>query len=152
MEPLLEDLGSLDLSGIHWVIVGGESGPKARPMRQERVPNIKRQCEEQRSAFFFKQWGGWGADGTKRAKKLNGRLLQGGREMRRPYFKLATWKPRRLCQEILIPSQRWSACCKLCVELSTDLSSVLQMKMKGRGYEQRKYSPKSLESLQHSAR
>jgi protein gp37 len=77
MEPLLEDLGSLNLSEIHWVIGGGESGPKARPMRQEWVLNIKRQCEEQRSAFFFKQWGGWGADGTKRAKKLNGRLLQG---------------------------------------------------------------------------
>lgn len=77
MEPLLEDLGSLDLSGIHWVIVGGESGPKARPMRQEWVLNVKRQCEEQHSAFFFKQWGGWGVDGKKRAKKQNGRLLQG---------------------------------------------------------------------------
>lgn len=77
VEPLLEDLGTLDLNGIHWVIVGGESGPKARPMQQEWVLNIKRQCEEQHSAFFFKQWGGWGADGTKRAKKKNGRLLQG---------------------------------------------------------------------------
>lgn len=77
VEPLLENLGELDLRGIHWVIVGGESGPKARPMRQEWVLNIKRQCEVQHSAFFFKQWGGWGADGTKRAKKLNGRLLQG---------------------------------------------------------------------------
>lgn len=77
IEPLLEDLGRLNLNGIHWVIVGGESGPKARPMRQEWVMNIKHQCEEQHAAFFFKQWGGWGADGTKRAKKLNGRLLQG---------------------------------------------------------------------------
>jgi protein gp37 len=77
VEPLLEDLGKLNLNGIHWIIVGGESGPKARPMRQEWVLNIKRQCEEQHSAFFFKQWGGWGADGTKRAKKRNGRLLQG---------------------------------------------------------------------------
>lgn len=77
VEPLLEDLGTLNLNGIHWVIVGGESGPKARPMRQEWVLNIKHQCEAQRSAFFFKQWGGWGADGTKRAKKQNGRLLQG---------------------------------------------------------------------------
>jgi protein gp37 len=55
VEPLLEDLGKLDLTGIHWVIVGGESGPKARPMQQEWVLNIKRQCDEQRSAFFFKQ-------------------------------------------------------------------------------------------------
>lgn len=77
VEPLLEDLGKLDLAGIHWVIVGGESGPKARPMQQEWVLNIKRQCDEQRSAFFFKQWGGWGMDGKKRAKKENGRMLQG---------------------------------------------------------------------------
>jgi protein gp37 len=77
VEPLLEDLGRLDLAGIHWVIVGGESGPKARPMQQEWVLNIKQQCDEQRSAFFFKQWGGWGVDGKKRAKKQNGRLLQG---------------------------------------------------------------------------
>jgi len=77
VEPLLEDLGTLNLSGIHWVIVGGESGPKARPMQQEWVLHIKRQCDEQRSAFFFKQWGGWGVDGKKRAKKQNGRLLQG---------------------------------------------------------------------------
>ena len=77
IEPLLEDLGPLNLSGIHWVIVGGESGPKARLMKPEWVMNIKRQCEEQNVAFFFKQWGGWGADGKKRAKKENGRLLLG---------------------------------------------------------------------------
>lgn len=77
VEPLLEDLGAVNLDGIHWVIVGGESGPKARPMEQEWVLNIKSQCEEQQSAFFFKQWGGWGVDGKKRAKKQNGRLLQG---------------------------------------------------------------------------
>lgn len=77
VEPLLEDLGQLDLPDIHWVIVGGESGPKARPMKEEWALNIKRQCEEQNAAFFFKQWGGWGADGQKRAKKHNGRLLLG---------------------------------------------------------------------------
>ena len=77
VEPMLEDLGGMDLSGIHWVIVGGESGPKARPMRQEWVMNVKKQCEHQKVAFFFKQWGGWGADGQRRAKKQNGRLLQG---------------------------------------------------------------------------
>lgn len=77
VEPLLEDLGKVDLDGIHWVIVGGESGPNARPMQQDWVLNVKRQCEEQHSAFFFKQWGGWGVDGKKRAKKQNGRLLQG---------------------------------------------------------------------------
>lgn len=76
-EPLLEDLGIFDLSGIHWVIVGGESGPKARPMKREWVLNIKNQCDHQKVAFFFKQWGGWGADGKKRAKRQNGRLLDG---------------------------------------------------------------------------
>jgi len=77
VEPLLEDLGMMDLSGIHWVIVGGESGRKARPMRAEWVGNIKRQCDAARVPFFFKQWGAWGVDGQKRSKKANGRLYAG---------------------------------------------------------------------------
>lgn len=77
VEPLLEDLGEMDLSGIHWVIVGGESGPKARPMQPGWVLSIQEQCEEQDAAFFFKQWGGWGADGKRRAKKSNGRMING---------------------------------------------------------------------------
>lgn len=77
IEPLLEDLGDLDLNQIHWVIVGGESGPKARPMQEVWVEDIRIQCEEASVAFFFKQWGGWGADGKKRAKKQNGRELNG---------------------------------------------------------------------------
>ena len=77
VEPLLEDLGELDLTDIHWVIVGGESGPKARPMKQEWVDSIHKQCDAFGSAFFFKQWGGWGADGVKRSKNANGRLLNG---------------------------------------------------------------------------
>lgn len=76
-EPLLEDLGELDLNGIDWVIVGGESGPKARPMKQEWVLNIKEQVNKQNAAFFFKQWGTWGSDGVKRNKTENGKLLQG---------------------------------------------------------------------------
>lgn len=76
-EPLLSDLGEIDLSGIDLVIVGGESGPNARPMKKEWVLNIKRQCEEQGVAFFFKQWGTWGEDGVKRNKKANGCLLNG---------------------------------------------------------------------------
>lgn len=76
-EPLLEDLGELDLSGISRVIVGGESGAKARPMKEEWVLNIKRQCDKQNVKFFFKQWGTYGADGIKRNKKANGCLLQG---------------------------------------------------------------------------
>ena len=76
-EPLLEDLGELDLTGIHWVIVGGESGAKARPMDAAWASSIRHQCETQGAAFFFKQWGGWGADGKKRSKAANGRLLEG---------------------------------------------------------------------------
>jgi protein gp37 len=77
VEPLLEDVGDLDLTDIHWVIVGGESGPKARPMKVAWVEAIQQQCEEQNVQFFFKQWGGWGADGKRRSKKANGRLLAG---------------------------------------------------------------------------
>ena len=77
VEPLLEDVGELDLADIHWVIVGGESGPKARPIKLEWVENIQQLCEEQGVQFFFKQWGGWGADGKRRSKKANGRMLAG---------------------------------------------------------------------------
>lgn len=77
VEPLLEDVGELDLRDIHWVIVGGESGAKARPMKPEWADSVRRQCVEQGVAFFFKQWGGWGADGKRRAKSKNGRLLNG---------------------------------------------------------------------------
>jgi protein gp37 len=70
IEPLLEDLGEFDLSGIAWVIVGGESGPGARPMKREWVVSIRRQCRKQGVPFFFKQWGG-----VRKAK--NGRLLDG---------------------------------------------------------------------------
>ena len=76
-EPLLEDLGQLTLDGIDWIIVGGESGMKARPMKEEWVLNIKKQADEFGIAFFFKQWGTWGQDGIKRNKLANGKLLQG---------------------------------------------------------------------------
>lgn len=77
VEPLIEDVGALDLGGIHWVIVGGESGPKARPMKLEWLESVRLQCAQQKVAFFFKQWGGWGMDGKRRAKSANGRLLNG---------------------------------------------------------------------------
>lgn len=76
-EPLLEDVGDIDLREIHWMIVGGESGLKARPMDPKWVDGIKRQCDEYGVAFFFKQWGGWGSDGKKRPKKDNGRVFAG---------------------------------------------------------------------------
>lgn len=91
IEPLLEDLGNLKLENIHWVIVGGESGTKARPMLSEWALNIKEECKKQESAFFFKQWGTWGADGVKRNKKTNGRLLAG---------KIWEEYPEKLLQEI----------------------------------------------------
>ena len=77
IEPLIDAVGELDLTGIHWVIVGGESGHKARPMDPEWAIDIQRQCDEQGVSFFFKQWGTWGADGVKRSKKANGRILLG---------------------------------------------------------------------------
>lgn len=76
-EPLLQDLGTLDLKGINWIIVGGESGPYARPMKEEWALNIQRQAIAMKIPFFFKQWGTWGPDGIKRNKLLNGKLLQG---------------------------------------------------------------------------
>jgi protein gp37 len=76
-EPLVEDLGTIDLTGIDWVIVGGESGAKARPMKPEWVRSILQQAEKQGAAFFFKQWGAWGSDGVKRNKKANGKALDG---------------------------------------------------------------------------
>jgi protein gp37 len=70
VEPLLEDPGRLDLTGIDWVIVGGESGPGARPMKAEWVASIRDQCKKAEIAFFFKQWGGV-------RKSLSGRRLEG---------------------------------------------------------------------------
>ena len=76
-EPLLEDLGIINLDNIQWIIVGGESGPSARPMKQDWVENIKRQADARSITFFFKQWGTWGSDGIKRSKLKNGKLLNG---------------------------------------------------------------------------
>jgi protein gp37 len=77
VEPLIEDIGEINLKDIHWVIVGGESGRKAREMKPEWAMNVQKQCEKANVAFFFKQWGGWGADGKRRSKKENGRKLYG---------------------------------------------------------------------------
>lgn len=77
VEPLLEDVGELDLDGIDWVIVGGESGAPARPMKAEWARRLRDQCLRDQVAFFFKQWGAHGSDGVRRAKSANGRLLDG---------------------------------------------------------------------------
>lgn len=70
LEPLLEPLGRMNLRRIHWVIVGGESGPNARPIEEEWVRSIRDECVEKDVAFHFKQWGGVN-------KKKTGRTLQG---------------------------------------------------------------------------
>ncbi|QEL17143.1 DUF5131 family protein [Limnoglobus roseus] len=71
VEPLLEDLGEINLSGIHWVIVGGESGAGARPMHKEWVASIREQCDAAGVSFFFKQWGG--VRKAKAGRELDGR-------------------------------------------------------------------------------
>jgi protein gp37 len=71
IEPLLEDLGKLDLSGINWVIVGGESGGAARPMKKEWVEAVRQACSVANTPFFFKQWGG--VQKSKHGRALNGR-------------------------------------------------------------------------------
>jgi len=70
VEPLLEDLGEINLAGIHWVIVGGESGGGARPMKKDWVLSVRDQCRRSDVPFFFKQWGGT-------RKSLTGRKLDG---------------------------------------------------------------------------
>ncbi len=76
LEPLLGPL-QLNLDGIHWVIVGGESGPRARPMQGDWVLSIQEQCRVARVPFFFKQWGAFDEQGIRRGKKAAGRSLQG---------------------------------------------------------------------------
>lgn len=76
-EPLIGRVGLVDLTDIHWAIVGGESGRLARPIQEEWIDEIHGQCEQQNVAFFFKQWGTWGKDNKKRSKKANGREYRG---------------------------------------------------------------------------
>ncbi len=75
VEPLLEDLGEIDLEGIHWVIVGGESGAGARRMQKEWVLSVQGQCERVQIPFFFKQWGG--VRKSKTGREINGRTYDG---------------------------------------------------------------------------
>lgn len=103
IEPLLEDLGRLELSGISWVIVGGESGPGARPMEKEWVVSIRRQCRAAKIPFFFKQWGG-----VRKARA--GRLLQG-----RIYDEFPILEP-----DLLLPQ-------RIRVEHATDLTHAFRI-------------------------
>lgn len=76
-EPLIESVGKVNLKNIDWAIVGGESGSKARPIKEVWIDEIHNQCNEFGTAFFFKQWGAWGKDNQKRSKKANGRVYKG---------------------------------------------------------------------------
>lgn len=93
IEPLLEDLGAFNLEGIHWVIVGGESGAGARPMYKEWVESIRVQCQRAQVPFFFKQWGG--VRKSKAGRQLDGRTYD---EM-----------PIRIELPVLEPRQRLAA-------------------------------------------
>jgi protein gp37 len=75
IEPLLEDLGPLNLTHIHWVIVGGESGHGARPMHRDWVINVRDQCHRAKVPFFFKQWGG--VQKSKTGRELDGTSWDG---------------------------------------------------------------------------
>ena len=103
VEPLLEDLGPFDLDGIHWVIVGGESGPGARPLDKDWVISIRDQCQRAGVPFFFKQWGG-----TRKGKA--GRTVEG-----RTYDEL----PPRIAQPAVDEQRRK----RLLAELSLQHSS-----------------------------
>jgi len=98
VEPLLEDLGEIDLRGIHWVIVGGESGRKARPIKSEWVENIMDQCRSLDVPFFFKQWGGV-------QKKRTGRLLNGRTYDEFPLIERATIPDLRARSSLLAQLQ-----------------------------------------------
>ena len=100
VEPLLEDLGKVDLSGISWVIVGGESGPGARPMKKEWVVSIREQCRAQRVPFFFKQWGGV-------RKVRNGRKLDGRTYDEYPQRTAVPVPDRTMCEALAESISKW---------------------------------------------
>jgi len=84
IEPLLEDLGDVNLEGIHWVIVGGESGPGARPMNPDWVNSLMEHCRRSGVPFFFKQWGG--VRKKEAGRELNGTTFDEFPEVRRSEF------------------------------------------------------------------
>jgi protein gp37 len=88
-EPLIGPVGKIDLSSIHWAIVGGESGRFARPIREEWIDEIHDQCLLYETSFFFKQWGTWGEDNKRRSKKANGRMYRGQTWDAMPHLEVA---------------------------------------------------------------
>jgi len=102
VEPLLEDLGEINLNGIHWVIVGGESGAGARPMEEAWVISIREQCAAAKIPFFFKQWGGV-------RKSEAGRMLDGRTYDQMPERKYRNVPPHGIRQGMLQEVRRWEA-------------------------------------------
>ncbi len=76
-EPLIGPVGKVNLNNINWAIVGGESGPRARPIREPWIDEVHDACRHYGTAFFFKQWGTWGKNNQRRSKKQNGRTYRG---------------------------------------------------------------------------
>ncbi|HLD15476.1 MAG TPA: phage Gp37/Gp68 family protein [Candidatus Nanoarchaeia archaeon] len=97
LEPLIGDVGKLNLKGIQWAIIGGESGKNHRPIQQEWILNIFRQCREQNVAFFFKQWGGITA-------KSGGRTLLG--RTYSEYPKIKSIIQDKCLEKVYIPIQK----------------------------------------------
>ena len=108
IEPLLENLGKVNLNRINWVIVGGESGPRARPMEKEWVISLRDQCRRARVPFFFKQWGGV-------RKSAAGRELDG-----RTYDEM----PERVCCSVLDAEQCVALAQKIEAVFTIDLPSI----------------------------
>ncbi len=100
IEPLLEDLGEIDLNGIDWVIVGGESGHGARPLEKSWVVKIREQCRDARVPFFFKQWGGV-------RKSVAGRELDGRTYDEIPCRQAGRVLPRRARLELIDTVKQW---------------------------------------------
>lgn len=100
IEPLLEDIGQLDLNGIHWVIVGGESGPGARPMELEWVQQILSQCRLAEVPFFFKQWGG--RQKSRTGRHLNDRTYDEMPNMVRNQFPATKKQRTELVQDLAV--------------------------------------------------
>jgi protein gp37 len=98
-EPFLEDLGEVNLKGIDWVIVGGESGPKARKMEADWVRNLRDQCVRAGVSFFFKQWGEFNQEGERVGKKKAGRVLDGREWNEMPYENVSD----RLAERMISP-------------------------------------------------
>ena len=106
IEPLLEDLGPITLDGIHWVIVGGESGPGARPMRPEWVEAIRKQCGAAGVIFFFKQWGGF--QKAKAGRVLNNRTYD-DMPAQQLVMPPARAKRNQLVRELRPLTRRWTS-------------------------------------------